>query len=117
MVFVLTFLIESHFYTVLYLSPSIMSLQESLKVLNVSGNNLDSLKDLECMRQLTHFICVDNQLNDMKELANVLGQWYFLKRLDLLGNPLCHKAKYRDRIIVMAKQLGKLLYQQYFSIY
>jgi len=94
-----------------------MSLQESLKVLNVSGNNLDSLKDLECMRQLTHFICVDNQLNDMKELANVLGQWYFLKRLDLLGNPLCHKAKYRDRIIVMAKQLGKLLYQQYFSIY
>lgn len=75
-------------------------------MVNISGNNLDSIKDLECLTQLSHCICIDNQLNDMKELAHVLGQWYLLKRLDLMGNPLCHKAKYRDRVIVMAKQLG-----------
>lgn len=78
-------------------------------MLNVSGNNLDSIKDLECLNQLSHFLAIDNQLNDMKELAHVLGQWYFLNRLDLMGNPLCHKAKYRDRVIVMAKHLGECI--------
>ncbi|XP_045159110.1 protein phosphatase 1 regulatory subunit 42-like isoform X4 [Mercenaria mercenaria] len=87
---------------------SIRAISGSLKVLNVSGNNLDSIKDLECLNQLSHFLAIDNQLNDMKELAHVLGQWYYLNRLDLMGNPLCHKAKYRDRVIVMAKQLDTL---------
>ena len=87
-------------------------LQGSLKVLNVSGNNLDSISDLECLNQLTHFLAIDNQLNDMKELACVLSLWYNLSRLDLMGNPLCHKAKYRDRVIVMGKKLGK-----YFALY
>ncbi|XP_060581543.1 protein phosphatase 1 regulatory subunit 42-like isoform X3 [Ruditapes philippinarum] len=87
---------------------SIRAISGSLKVLNVSGNNLDSIKDLECLNQLSHFLAIDNQLNDMKELAHVLGQWYYLNRLDLMGNPLCHKAKYRDRVIVMAKHLETL---------
>jgi len=85
----------------------ISELQATLKVLNVSGNNLDSITDLECLTQLSHFMAIDNQLNDMKELAHVLGSWFFLTRLDLMGNPLCHRAKYRDRVIVMAKRLGK----------
>ena len=76
-------------------------------MLNVSGNNLDSIHDLEGLFGLTHFTATDNHLNDMKELAHVLGKWNMLNRLDLMGNPLCHKAKYKDRVIVMAKQLGK----------
>lgn len=76
-------------------------------MLNVSGNNLDSIRDLEGLTAITHFTATDNQLNDMKELAHVFGQWHGLNKLDLMGNPLCHKAKYKDRIIVMAKQLGK----------
>ncbi|XP_052255733.1 protein phosphatase 1 regulatory subunit 42-like isoform X1 [Dreissena polymorpha] len=87
---------------------SLKPISESLSVLNVSGNNLDSIKDLECLTKLTHLVAIDNHLSDMKELAHVLGQWYFLKRLDLMGNPVCHKAKYRDRVIVMAKQLDML---------
>ena len=76
-------------------------------MLNVSGNNLDSIRDLEGLRSVSHFTAIDNQLNDMKELAHVFGQWFDLNKLDLMGNPLCHKAKYKDRIIVMAKKLGK----------
>ncbi|XP_052777238.1 protein phosphatase 1 regulatory subunit 42-like isoform X5 [Mya arenaria] len=87
---------------------SLKAISGSLKMLNISGNNLDSIRDLECLRQLSHFIAIDNNLNDMKELAHVFGQWYWLTRLDLMGNPLCHKAKYRDRVIVMAKQLDTL---------
>lgn len=84
---------------------TIRSLSRSLQVLNVSGNNLNSINDLECLSMLQQFHCGDNQLTDMKELANIFGQWSRLWRLDLMGNPLCHKAKYRDRVIVMAKHL------------
>lgn len=57
---------------------------------------------------MQQFHASDNQLMDMKELAHIFGQWNRLWRLDLMGNPLCHKAKYRDRVIVMAKHLGRL---------
>lgn len=87
---------------------SLKAIALSLKVLNVSGNNLDSIRDLEGLRSVSHFTAIDNQLNDMKELAHVFGQWFDLNKLDLMGNPLCHKAKYKDRIIVMAKKLDTL---------
>lgn len=75
-------------------------------MLNVSGNNLNSISDLECLILMQQFNAGDNQLSDMKELAHIFEQWNRLWRLDMMGNPLCHKAKYRDRVIVMAKHLG-----------
>lgn len=83
--------------------------QDTLQVLNVSGNNLDSLEDLECLKFLTQFMANDNQLSDIKELGQVFEAWYHLWRLDLMGNPVCHKAKYRDRLILIARNLGELL--------
>lgn len=80
--------------------------QGHLEVLNISGNNLESLADLEILRSLTQLFAADNQLNDMKELSQLLAAWPRLWRLELMGNPLCHKAKYKDRIIVMCRQLG-----------
>lgn len=82
-------------------------LQSSLQVLNIAGNNLDSIRDIECLRNLYQLHANDNLLTDMKELAHVIGGMFRLWRLDLMGNPLCHKAKYRDRVIVMAKNIGK----------
>lgn len=81
--------------------------QSSLQVLNIAGNNLDSIRDIECLRNLYQLHANDNLLTDMKELAHVIGGMFRLWRLDLMGNPLCHKAKYRDRVIVMAKNIGK----------
>lgn len=78
-------------------------------MLNIAGNNLDSIRDVECLRNLYQLHANDNLLTDMKELAHVVGGMFRLWRLDLMGNPLCHKAKYRDRVIVMAKNLGKKL--------
>ena len=80
--------------------------QGHLEVLNISGNNLESLSDLEILRSLTQLFAADNQLNDMRELSQLLAAWPRLWRLELVGNPLCHKPKYKDRIIVMCRQLG-----------
>jgi protein phosphatase 1 regulatory subunit 42 len=43
----------------------------------------------------------------MKELSQVLGQWTKLTKLELMGNPLCQKYKYRDRVITMGRSIGE----------
>ena len=82
-------------------------LQGCLQVLNVSGNNLDTVRDLECLTRLNQFMATDNHLCDVREIAHLLSSWRQLWRLELTNNPLCLKAKYRDRIIVMSSSLGK----------
>ena len=90
---------------------SFFDIQGALTILNVSGNNLDSIEDLQCLTGLVEFSATDNQLSSMKELSQVLGQWTKLTKLDLTGNPLCLKYKYRDRTITMGRSIGiKLLY-------
>ncbi|KAF6020576.1 PPP1R42 [Bugula neritina] len=84
---------------------SLNAISRSLRVLNVSGNRLDSIKEFSVILNLHQFMASDNSLNDMKEVATLLCQWRQLHRLDLDGNPLCHKAKYRDRIIIMSNSL------------
>ncbi|KAI8482401.1 hypothetical protein Bbelb_398860 [Branchiostoma belcheri] len=87
---------------------SIQALSAALCVLNVSGNSLEDLQDFRCLGGLNQFMAADNQLEDMKELAQVLSGWPSLWRLELVGNPLCRKAKYRDRVIVMSGSLEVL---------
>uniref|UniRef100_A0A8C3J9C3 Protein phosphatase 1 regulatory subunit 42 n=1 Tax=Calidris pygmaea TaxID=425635 RepID=A0A8C3J9C3_9CHAR len=79
---------------------SLQSLAKSLSVLNISNNNIDELEGLEVLENLSYLKAVDNQLQHMKDLEVVLNKWTKLRRLDLAGNPVCHKPKYRDRIVV-----------------
>lgn len=81
------------------------SLSKSLSVLNISNNNIDELKELAVLENLTQLVAVDNHLNDIKDLEFVLGRWPRLWRMDLTGNPICQKPKYRDKVIVISKTL------------
>ena len=47
----------------------------SLKVLNVSGNNLDSVREFSAIQDLHQVMANDNMLSDMKEIASLLCQW------------------------------------------
>ncbi|BFZ00098.1 hypothetical protein BsWGS_03136 [Bradybaena similaris] len=87
---------------------SLQGISGSLQVLNVSGNNLTSICELGQLARLTQLITVNNQLDDMKELAQLLASWQHLWRLDLTGNPLCQRPKYKDHIIVMGSRLEVL---------
>uniref|UniRef100_A0A673NL22 Protein phosphatase 1 regulatory subunit 42-like n=1 Tax=Sinocyclocheilus rhinocerous TaxID=307959 RepID=A0A673NL22_9TELE len=82
---------------------SISSLSETLCILNISKNNIDELWDLAPLRKLTHLYATDNQLQDIQELETVFSQWSQLRLLDLNRNPVCHKPKYRDRLITALK--------------
>ncbi|XP_064617270.1 protein phosphatase 1 regulatory subunit 42-like isoform X2 [Liolophura sinensis] len=93
----------------LLLDPrSLKALSRSLQILNISSNGLESIKELEWLINLNQLMASDNNLNDMRELDHVLSQVKQMWRLDLMGNPLCHKAKYRDRVIIMSPSLEML---------
>ncbi|XP_071890667.1 protein phosphatase 1 regulatory subunit 42 isoform X2 [Anas platyrhynchos] len=84
---------------------SLRSLAKSLSVLNISNNNIDELEELAVLENLSYLRAVDNQLQHMKDLEAVLNKWPKLRRMDLAGNPICHKPKYRDRIVVQSQTL------------
>ncbi|NXL34840.1 PPR42 phosphatase, partial [Glaucidium brasilianum] len=87
---------------------SLRSLAKSLSVLNISNNNIDELEELAVLENLSYFRAVDNQLQHMKDLEVVLTRWTKLRRMDLTGNPICQKPKYRDRIVVQSRTLESL---------
>lgn len=76
--------------------------------MNVSGNNLDSLSEIGSLRNLEQLIASNNCLSDMKEMVVLLKCWPKLWKLELTGNPLCLKNKYRERIIVLTPHLEML---------
>lgn len=43
-----------------------LSLQKSLCVLNISNNNIDELKELAVLENLTQLVAMDNHLTDIK---------------------------------------------------
>ncbi|NXI19424.1 PPR42 phosphatase, partial [Irena cyanogastra] len=87
---------------------SLNSLAKSLSVLNISNNNIDELEELAVLENLSYLKAVDNQLKHMKDLEVVLKKWTKLRRIDLTGNPICQKPKYKDRIIVQSQTLESL---------
>ncbi|KAI4884792.1 hypothetical protein NFI96_018755 [Prochilodus magdalenae] len=87
---------------------TILALSGTLCVLNINNNNIDEVHDLVVLNKMTHLYAADNQLQDMQELEMMFSQWPQLQRMDLRGNPVCHKPKYRDRLITVCRKLEDL---------
>ncbi|XP_007947934.1 protein phosphatase 1 regulatory subunit 42 [Orycteropus afer afer] len=81
------------------------SLAKSLSLLNISNNNIDDIRDLETLENLSQLIAVDNQLLHVKDLEFLLSKLMKLWKMDLNGNPVCLKPKYRDRLILVSNSL------------
>ncbi|CAF1125586.1 unnamed protein product [Rotaria sordida] len=87
---------------------TLQCLSHVLEVLNVSGNNLDSLVELSCLQKLEELTASNNNLENLRELIQLLSIWSHLKRLDTSRNPMCTKARYRERLIVVSTTLEML---------
>ncbi|XP_030300553.1 protein phosphatase 1 regulatory subunit 42 [Calypte anna] len=87
---------------------TLRSLAKSLAVLNISNNNIDELEELAVLENLSYLKAVDNKLQHMKDLEVVLTKWTKLRRMELTGNPVCQKPKYRDNIVVQSPTLESL---------
>ncbi|XP_074549970.1 protein phosphatase 1 regulatory subunit 42 [Halichoeres trimaculatus] len=89
----------------LFDTRTLLSLAESLCVLNINNNNIDDIKDLAVLKELKHFFATDNKLHNMEELEDVFSHWPQLLRMDLSRNPVCKRAKYRDHLITVCTSL------------
>ncbi|XP_017261940.1 protein phosphatase 1 regulatory subunit 42 [Kryptolebias marmoratus] len=87
---------------------TLRALAESLCVLNINNNNVDDIRALSVLKELQHFSAVDNKLLSVEELETVFSLWPQLLLLDLSGNPVCKKTKYRDRLITACASLEVL---------
>ncbi|KAM9337206.1 protein phosphatase 1 regulatory subunit 42 [Symphorus nematophorus] len=93
----------------LHLDPTtLLSLAESLCVLNINNNNIDDIRALTVLKELQHFSAADNKLHNIEELEDVFSHWPQLLQMDLSGNPVCKKPKYRDHLITVCKSLEVL---------
>lgn len=90
----------------LLLDPmTLHALATSLCVLNINDNNIDDIRDLAVLMELQQFSASENRLDNIEEIENVVTKWPKLVQMDLSGNPVCKKQKYRDRLIIVCKKL------------
>ncbi len=70
---------------------------------------MDSLVELSCLQRLQELTASNNNLENLRELVQLISIWPWLKRLDTSRNPMCTKARYRERLIVASTTLGNFI--------
>lgn len=81
---------------------------QSLRVLDVSQNQLTDLTPLACLSRLQRLDASQNELASVSMVAPVLRNASDLRHLKLERNPLCSKGRYRDDVVLLAHSLEEL---------
>eukprot|EP00047_Mylnosiga_fluctuans_P006908 m.249906 g.249906 ORF g.249906 m.249906 type:complete len:321 (+) comp16420_c0_seq1:32-994(+) len=84
---------------------SVEAIAGRLQVLNVAGNELDTLEDLIPCSRLTMLEVSNNKIDNLSDIIDVVARNYSLQTLSVLGNPLCTINKYREELIVTSSSL------------
>ncbi|XP_050304316.1 protein phosphatase 1 regulatory subunit 42-like [Anthonomus grandis grandis] len=87
---------------------TIISISQTLQVLNVSHNNICSLQFLAPLENLTVIDASCNDLDDIKDVCKTLRNWFYLKEAKFSGNPISKKHRYREDIIANTYHLNLL---------
>lgn len=80
--------------------------QLCLKVLDISGNQITSFKDLIGFHELNTLEAKNNLLNNMDDLTKTISTLSSLKDLFLQGNPVTQSYRYRENLIANSILLG-----------
>lgn len=86
---------------------SILGNLPNLEVLNLSCNNIRSLKDLKSCHKLTELYLRRNQIDSFDELEH-LTQLQHLKILWLNDNPLSNESQYKEKVSKILPRVSKL---------
>ncbi len=68
---------------------------KALKVLDLSNNLLNDIKEIVALKNLTHLNLTNNRIDDLKT-CTYFNELHNLKYLNLEGNPLSHKINLND---------------------
>ncbi|XP_043274469.1 protein phosphatase 1 regulatory subunit 42-like [Venturia canescens] len=84
------------------------ALSTRLKLLNVTGTRLTSLRPISRIVRLEILEAKDNLLNDMEDLTESLSSMRMLRELFLQGNPVTQSYRYRESMIANSDSLVNL---------
>ncbi|KAI6660496.1 Protein phosphatase 1 regulatory subunit 42 [Oopsacas minuta] len=87
---------------------SIVALITTLSVLNVAGNRLDYLGNIKLLNRLGSLNASDNQISSILDVCKVISTWGKLTQLQLQGNPVTKKHRYRESLVTSCTSLNTL---------
>src|SRR5690349_2966974 len=92
------------FYYIFFNKIILIFSQTSLKMLDISGNGIESLEDISIMSELRVLNAEDNLISDLESISKIISLFPNLQSLDLKGNPVAKMKKYRETIISNVEQ-------------
>ncbi|XP_030765725.1 protein phosphatase 1 regulatory subunit 42-like [Sitophilus oryzae] len=84
---------------------TILTLAETLRILNIASNQIDSLKSLSPLRCLEVLDASNNNIEDVKDIVETIRTWYSIRDLKFIGNPVTKKHRYKEDIIANVHRL------------
>ncbi|XP_032665826.1 protein phosphatase 1 regulatory subunit 42-like isoform X2 [Odontomachus brunneus] len=87
---------------------SAFTLSTCLKILNISDNNMTSLRDLTGFHKLNTLEAKHNLVDNMDDLTATINTLTSLKSLFLHGNPVVQSYRYRENLIANSISLDSL---------
>eukprot|EP00440_Ansanella_granifera_P032569 gb/GFBE01035337.1/.p1 GENE.gb/GFBE01035337.1/~~gb/GFBE01035337.1/.p1 ORF type:complete len:367 (+),score=71.74 gb/GFBE01035337.1/:1-1101(+) len=89
-------------------AASVSAVAQSLKVLDAAGNRLEDVSALFPLRYLSSLNLSDNNIRQVSDLRPLLAG-FFLKRVQLAGNPLAsQERRYRTAVVLSASEIEEI---------
>lgn len=82
-------------------------MQNSLTVLDISGNSLNRLDEFCGLSRLTTLVATHNEFSDIDALLIMLESFRDLGVLNLSENPFTKKLRYREKVMMACTSLSK----------
>eukprot|EP00941_MAST-03F_sp_MAST-3F-sp1_P005157 g5157.t1 len=89
--------------------PASLEALQDLKVLNVTGNGINSISILSYLGQLENLQARNNKIVDLEDLQMLFQYARRLKTLDIRENPICNLPKYLERVVIASPPSLRLL--------
>lgn len=90
--------------------------QTCLKVLNISGNKITSLKNIKELYKLEILDATNNIIDDINDLTETINILISLKDLSLQGNPVTKYYRYKENLIANNDTISKFIYLHFFFL-
>lgn len=98
-------------FFIIYIYTYIYELfQTCLKVLNISGNKITSLKNIKELYKLEILDATNNIIDDINDLTETINILISLKDLSLQGNPVTKYYRYKENLIANNDSISKFIY-------
>ncbi|XP_076239562.1 protein phosphatase 1 regulatory subunit 42 [Calliopsis andreniformis] len=78
---------------------SMHALSNCLKVFNISGNKLSTLRDIKSLEKLEVLDTRNNRIDDINDLTEIISALTSLRELSIQDNPITEHYRYRENLI------------------